>query len=296
VRVGSAAVASAFLLAGCGSSAHSSEAQGTLAALWNRPGQQVAWTPGTSDFAPGPVRVSFLVIARNGRQIERPQARVWVARRLAAKPFAVTTARDERIGVPGIDEADEIAHTYVARFRVPAPGHYWLLAQPRGARVHALGDFVVKRRSVTPAVGARAFASRTPTLADVHGDAARLTTRVPPDLPLLRYSVAGSLAAHKPFVLVFATPKFCTSRTCGPAVDVALAVARRFRRSDIRFIHVEIYMDNDPAKGQNRFVRQWRLPSEPWVFLVGRDGRVKAKFEGPVSVGELAAAVRRNLS
>jgi hypothetical protein len=32
--------------------------------------------------------------------------------------------------------------------------------------------------------------------------------------------------------------------------------------------------------------------SEPWVFLVGRDGRVKAKFEGSVSEAELAAAIR----
>ena len=33
--------------------------------------------------------------------------------------------------------------------------------------------------------------------------------------------------------------------------------------------------------------------SEPWVFLVGSDGRIQAKFEGPISVRELAAAVRR---
>jgi hypothetical protein len=97
-------------------------------------------------------------------------------------------------------------------------------------------------------------------------------------------------------VLVFATPKFCTSRTCGPAVDVVDAVRRRFRRTDIRFIHVEIYRRNDPTLGQNAFVRQWHLPSEPWVFLVSTDGRIKAKFAGPVSVSELAAAVRSKLS
>ena len=34
---------------------------------------------------------------------------------------------------------------------------------------------------------------------------------------------------------------------------------------------------------------------EPWAFLVGRDGRVKAKFEGSVSVQELEAAIRRLL-
>ena len=63
----------------------------------------------------------------------------------------------------------------------------------------------------------------------------------------------------------------------------------------VRFIHVEVYKDNDPAKGYNRWMRQWGLTTEPWVFLVGRDGRVKAEFEGSVSVAELTAAVRQLL-
>jgi peroxiredoxin len=45
----------------------------------------------------------------------------------------------------------------------------------------------------------------------------------------------------------------------------------------------------------NAYMREWGLPSEPWTFLVGADGRIKAKFEGSVSVDELAAAVRRSL-
>jgi len=51
----------------------------------------------------------------------------------------------------------------------------------------------------------------------------------------------------------------------------------------------------DPRKGENRWVREWRLPSEPWTFLVGRDGRIKAKFEGSISAQELESAVRRLL-
>jgi hypothetical protein len=46
--------------------------------------------------------------------------------------------------------------------------------------------------------------------------------RTSPGVSLLRHSVADSLAAHKPFVLVFATAKFCESPTCGPVVDVTL--------------------------------------------------------------------------
>jgi hypothetical protein len=39
-------------------------------------------------------------------------------------------------------------------------------------------------------------------------------------------------------------------------------------------------------------VREWHLPSEPWTFLVGADGRIKAKFDGSVPVRELEHAVR----
>ena len=97
----------------------------------------------------------------------------------------------------------------------------------------------------------------------------------------------------RPFVVVFATPKYCTSRTCGPVVDVVSAVRRRPTSAGLSFVHVEIYKDNDPAKGENRWVREWKLPSEPWIFLVGADGRVRERFEGTVSVQELDAAVRR---
>ena len=72
-----------------------------------------------------------------------------------------------------------------------------------------------------------------------------------------------------------------------------LAVQKR--EPAVRFIHVEIYKDNVVAKGENQWVREWRLPSEPWLFLVGRDGRIEAKFEGSVSVDELDAAVRAEL-
>ena len=70
----------------------------------------------------------------------------------------------------------------------------------------------------------------------------------------------------------------------------------RILSDDVRFIHVEIYKDNDPTKGFNRWVGQWRLPTEPWVFLVGADGRIKAKFEGSVAQDERARAWRRTLT
>jgi hypothetical protein len=250
---------------------------------------------GTSDFGPGPIRYTFLIVAPSGASIERPHAHVWVARELNATPFDWATATLEDVGVPDGYSADT-KHIYVARLHVARPGTYWVLAEPAGGHpIQALGNLVVRRHSISPAIGAKAYPSRNPTLATAHGDLGKLTTRLPPDRALLRYSIANSREAHKPFVLVFATPRFCASRTCGPVVDVIDAVRKRLRRTAVRFIHVEVYKDNDPTKGFNRWVKEWHLPTEPWVYLVGSDGRIKAKFEGSVSVRELTAAVRERL-
>jgi hypothetical protein len=281
-----------LLVAGCGGSKSPS---GTIDSILARPGPDVAVTEGAGDFVPGLVRYPFMVIRNDAQPVYRPSAKVWVATGRDAKPFERTTARLEPIGVPGVSgpAAGNVTRLYVAHVRIPHPGRFWLVAAPAGARIQAVGVFDVHAESATPAVGAMAPDSDTPTLAD--SPAKRLTTRRPPDVELLRYSVAESLAAHRPFVVAFATPRFCTSRTCGPVVDVVNAVRRRFASSGVRFIHVEVFTDNDPARGYNRWMRQWRLRSEPWTFLVGRDGRVKAKFEGSVSEAELAAAVRRAL-
>jgi hypothetical protein len=298
VIVASAAV---LLAAGCGSHTSSTGGAappGSLEALYQRPGEDVALVAGASDFAVGSIRLPFLVIRRDAKPVERPQARLWVANGRTAKPFERTTAVLEPIGVPGISEpaAGDVSRIYVARLRIRRPGRYWLVAEPVGGTpIQAIYVLDVKRRTASLPVGAKAFQSRTPTLASTHGDVARLTTRTPPDRALLRYSVAGSLAAHRPFVVTFATPRFCESRTCGPVVDVVTKIRRELARTRIRFIHVEVYRDNKPALGYNRWMREWGLESEPWVFLVGSDGRIKAKYEGSVSTGELAAAVRRLL-
>jgi hypothetical protein len=289
------------VVAGCGGSGSAAGDEtpsvppaGSLEALWRAPGDDVAIVAGTSDYEPGLNLVSFLVVDNQSRLVSTPTARVWVARKLTQAPFLETTARSEAIGVPGGATADA-GRIYVAEMRLPAPGKYWLLASPVGGnrRVQAIGNVVVRANSAAPAVGDPAFPSRTPTLASTNGNLAALTTSKRPDRNLYRVSVAQALAAKRPFVLTFATPLYCQSRTCGPVVDVVSAVRKQFASRGIPFIHVEIYAGNDPANGTNRWVNQWKLPTEPFTFVVDRNGIVRSRFEGAFSVAELTAAVRR---
>ncbi len=295
-------LAAGILLGGCGGDSESQPAStetpppGSLEALWRAPGEDVTIVPGAQDFEPGRVRLPFLVVDGQSRVVSRPTARVWLSRGLKEAPFAETTARRERIGAgDGAADADA-TEIFVATLDIAEPGTYWLLVEPVGGRrIQALGNVVVHPQSVAPGVGDAAPASETPTLESTGGHIAALTTQDPPDRELLEHSVADSLAAHTPFVVAFATPRYCTSRVCGPVVDVVDAVRKRYVGSGVNFIHVEIYEGNNPDRGFNRWVKEWRLPSEPFVFLVGRDGRIKERFEGTVSVRELDAAVRRDL-
>ena len=160
--------------------------------------------------------------------------------------------------------------------------------------------FDVRETSTTPAIGAPAPASDTPTASDPPGIAA-ISTDQDPNPAFYRTSVKAALAAGRPFLLVFATPLFCSSRACGPTLDtVKAAVAPYGDRLDV--IHVEPYelqrVDGQPqlvyAANQPQVVPsaiEWGIPIEPYIFVVDADGKVAAKFEGAIGADELTEAL-----
>ena len=293
-----------LLLAACGGSGDGPEraSQGRAVdslqdLLDGRVGEDVGLVLGTSDFAVGENRISFLVVGSNGQVVEAPRARVYAApESLARKPITNAPARllsldpdDHPAGKSPHAEPDAQA-LFVTRLRFEKPGRYWLVADLEGRSVQGMSVIDVKPEAKAPAVGSEAPRSDTPTLAD--GPAEEITTARPPDTELLRYSIKDSIDAEIPFVVVFSTPAFCESRTCGPTVEIVDEVRKRLEGERMRFIHVEVYEDNDPQKGVNRFMKEWKLPTEPWVFVVDSRGIVRARFEGSASVEELEAAAR----
>ena len=71
------------------------------------------------------------------------------------------------------------------------------------------------------------------------------------------------------------------------------SVAKDWQKQGVDFIHIEIYKDNDPAKGTNRWVDEWKLRSEPFTFVVDRKGIIRSRFEGAFSAAELQSAVAK---
>ena len=159
---------------------------------------------------------------------------------------------------------------------------------------------VADKGSAIP-IGGAAPALKTPTLADVGGDVARLSTDTHPDPSFYTTSVDEALRKHEPFVLVFATPAFCTSRQCGPTLDSVKALART--EPGVVFVNVEPYqlsftagrlqpvLDATGQLQATDVTRAWGILSEPWVFVVDRGGIVRGSFEAVFSTDELKASI-----
>ena len=94
--------------------------------------------------------------------------------------------------------------------------------------------------------------------------------------------------------LLFATPQLCQSRVCGPVVDEALQLKDRYG-DRVAFIHQEVYVDNDPSQGLREPLRRFNLATEPWLFVIGRDGRITARLEGSFGLAAFERALKTAL-
>jgi hypothetical protein len=144
----------------------------------------------------------------------------------------------------------------------------------------------------TPAVGSPAPRSRNLIASDVT-DLRQIDTSPRPDSRLHQIRIADAIEQRKPQLIVFATPQFCTSRMCGPVVDIVRTLLPTYGKR-VAFTHQEIWQDFADKKVFPT-VEEWRLFTEPWIFVVDGRGIIRAKFEGLVTVRELETSLREML-
>ncbi len=99
---------------------------------------------------------------------------------------------------------------------------------------------------------------------------------------------------RRPVALLFSTPELCTSRVCGPVTDIMVELQHQFG-TKIAFIHEEVYVANDPAKGLRPQLRAFHLETEPWLFTFNRRGIITARLEGAFGIVEARQAVEAAL-
>ena len=91
---------------------------------------------------------------------------------------------------------------------------------------------------------------------------------------------------------VFATPVFCVSRFCGPVTKMVEELAHRYDDRAV-FVHVEIWEDHDTQVLNQAAIDWLQMPNgeltEPWLFLIGADGRVVDRWSSMWSEAEVEA-------
>ena len=251
---------------------------------------------------PGRNRLGFAIVDRANKQIDVSAVAVYTAKPDGSQLRGPFAARKESLNVDTRYRSQQTASDlasgdtfYVADAVYGSRGPHVAIGLVRlDGRLfvaESVGELMVGEKGGPPQVGEPAVKVRTQTGADVGGDLTKLSTRIPPPREMLETDFAD-VVGKKPAVLLFATPALCASRTCGPVVDIAEQV-RAQNGKGVTFIQQEIYQDNDPGKPYRQQVLAWRLPTEPWAFVIDRRGKVAARFEGVFSVGELARAVER---
>jgi len=168
-----------------------------------------------------------------------------------------------------------------------------------GTQIEARTALTVNELSKTPAIGDVAPVSSTPTSMDV-SDLGHITSDLDPDPDLYKVSIDEAILEDKAAVIIFSTPAFCVSATCGPQLEIIKTIKARY--SGVNFIHVEAFQDPhlikegvaslDPVHTMD----EWGLITEPWTFILDSDGRVRAKFEQFVTEDEIIVALEEALS
>ena len=252
----------------------------------------------STDLAVGPNRFAFGVLDEGNSALRVPEARATFMYLDIDPPVARA-----RADVAFVEWPVGRAGVYVGNVTFDQPGRWGvvvgIVGQNGEARLGQAG-FVVAEKSSSPGIGERPPASVSKTASDV-SDLSDLTTEPEPDPGLYQMTIADALGSGRPTVVVFATPAYCQTATCGPQVDVVTALKDRHEQA-ANFIHVEVYDNPNEIQGDlskarvSPVLEEWGLRSEPFTFVLDSDGIVSSKYEGFVTEQELEAGLTAVLS
>jgi hypothetical protein len=255
-------------------------------------------SPAVQVFHKGENRFGFGVFTTGGEQITDAEVAIYVAHGRTGEAKGPYPARVENLETDPAyeskttaDDPDAAKVVYVTQLGLDKDGEWRIGALTRegdSLQASVVPSAVVGKFADLPRPGDKAPRIHTPTADEVGGDLAEIDTRDPPD-SMHEHDLAEMLG-KQPVVLLFATPQLCQSRVCGPVVDVAEEVKAE-HGDDAAFIHMEIYEDNLIDNGLRPQVRAYGLPTEPWLFVIDKNGRIQTSIEGAFSADELRRAV-----
>jgi hypothetical protein len=271
-----------------------------------------------SELVVGENRIAIGLV-RNGSPINDPSATVI----LRAFDLQGTTAEAQSEAVMTYYGQGLPAGIWVTYLTFDTPGNLGVeveaklpeQAEPSKRRY----NLEIKSDSSAPRVGDHAMAVRTLTIRDV-ADPKELSSGPSPDAALYQISLDAALESGKPTAILFATPNFCQTATCGPSALVLSQLQQKYG-DRMNMIHSEIYrypfgesaklhvesiasaqragLPIGPAErqvGYSDAMIAWDLPSEPWLFLIDSNGVIAARYEGGITQEELSPAIEQLLA
>ena len=197
---------------------------------------------------------------------------------------------------PETGPASEGRGVYAADDVVFDRAGFWVVevtAEVDGEPVRAEASFEVVAEHRFPAVGDRAPKTENLTI-DSDDPLPAVDSRAQeigevPDPGLHDSTIADAIAAGRPAVVVLATPVFCVSQFCGPVTDMVEGLSEEYG-DRAEFIHVEIWRDFQ-GRVVNESAAEWVLRGgnilEPWVYLIGADGRIAARWDNVATAQEI---------
>ena len=256
----------------------------------------------SSVFTVGPNRLAFGVIDDQGQFVYGPTA-VYVAptpesraQGPIAAPADVLMTEARYRSRQAAEETDPFAAVYHAQVPFRRKGSYSILVVTRRGDTYVAAPAQVqvrtKQADPIPDVGEPAPKVATDTLESVKGNRDLLDTRTPPSE--MHEQSFDQVVGSKPVALLFATPQLCQSRVCGPVTDVAVQLQAEYG-DRMEFIHQEVYVDNDPNAGLRDPLEAFKLPTEPWLFVVDANGRISARLEGSFGLTAFENAIKTAL-
>jgi hypothetical protein len=256
----------------------------------------------TSVFTVGKSRLAFGMIDDQGQFVYGPTA-VYMAPTPddpAEGPFVapadVLITEGRYRSRQAAEESDPFAAVYQAQVEFDKKGPWAVLVVTQTGNTFVAAPASVevntKKADQIPDTGEAAPKVATDTLASVGGDEELLDTRTPPS-DMHEHSFDKVLGT-KPVALLFSTPQLCQSRVCGPVTDIALQMKSKYG-DQMEFIHQEVYVDNDPNAGLREPLQAFRLRTEPWLFVVGANGKITARLEGSFGLNGFEDAIKTAL-
>jgi hypothetical protein len=193
---------------------------------------------------------------------------------------------------------------YRARVTLPEVGRWAIEVRALidGSAHAGIASLEVSPDLGTPPLGSLVPGGDTPTMRDAGSLMHHISSDPEPLTAFYTWSLDEALAQQQPTVFVLDSYAFRPNAACGGALGILHEVFIDY--PGLTIIHAEPWnmlrgheggmLELDPPGGPavlTDYALAWGITEPPWVFVIDRDGRLQAKFNGVIGSDELRAAI-----